>query len=87
MTAKTANLNIKLDPSVKEQADKVFSAMGMTTTSAVNIFIQRVINTQEFPFTPSAKTPALEAIEEYRNGNYETFSSKEDLMKDLLSDD
>ena len=38
--AKTATLNIRTDPIIKAQAEKIYQAFGITLTDAVNIFLR-----------------------------------------------
>lgn len=42
--------NIKIDPEVKKQAQKLFSDLGMDMTTAVNIFLRQAIKEQAIPF-------------------------------------
>ena len=35
---KTANINVRIDPEVKSNAERVFSSFGITVTDAINIF-------------------------------------------------
>jgi len=44
------SLNIKMDRSLKKQADALFSAMGMTMTTAVNVFVRQAVHEQAIPF-------------------------------------
>jgi len=37
--AKTANINIRVDPEVKSTVDGIFSHFGITVADAVNIFL------------------------------------------------
>ena len=39
--AKTATLNIRTDPIIKAQAEKIYQAFGITLTDAVNIFLRK----------------------------------------------
>ena len=48
--AGTTNLNIKVDRDLKDQADELFNAMGMTLTTAVNVFIRQSVQDQAIPF-------------------------------------
>lgn len=48
--ANTTNLNIKVDRDLKSQADILFNAMGMTLTTAVNVFIRQAVQDQAIPF-------------------------------------
>ncbi len=44
------NLNIRTDREVKEQADHVFAELGLTMTTAINMFLRAVIREQGIPF-------------------------------------
>ena len=46
----TTTLNLKVDPLVKEQAEKVFSQLGMPLSTAVNLFLNQVRLTGKLPF-------------------------------------
>lgn len=68
MSAMT-NLNIRMDKEVKEQSEKIFSELGITMTSAINIFLRTTIRENGIPFAlkldvPNAETAA--AIDEGR---------------------
>ena len=44
------SLNIKIDRDLKGQADELFNAMGMTLTTAVNVFVRQAVKEQAIPF-------------------------------------
>lgn len=46
----TVSTNIKLDPEVKEQAQLLFDNLGMSLSTAVNIFLKQAIREQSIPF-------------------------------------
>ena len=63
----TTNLNICTDKEVKDQADHIFSELGLTMTTAINVFLRTTIRMNGLPFelkldVPNATTAA--AIEE-----------------------
>ena len=39
--AKTANINIRIEPETKATAEKLFSSFGITITDAINIFLNK----------------------------------------------
>ena len=41
--AKTANINLRIEPSTKAQAEELFSSFGITVTAAINIFLRTSI--------------------------------------------
>lgn len=65
----TTNLNVRTNHEIKNQAEAVFNELGLTMTSAINIFLRASIREQGMPFpltlaTPNSVTKA--AIEEGR---------------------
>ena len=63
------NLNIRTSKETKEAAEKIFAELGISTSTAFNIFLKAVIRENGLPFdmrieTPNAET--LAAIEEGR---------------------
>lgn len=86
--AKSANLNIRIDPDTKAQAERLFSQFGITVTDAVNMFLHQSIIDGGLPFElkvdqPNAET--LAAIDDVNNGRNmsKPFSSVSALMEDL----
>jgi len=45
-----ASLNVKIDRSVKKEADSIANAMGMTLSTAINIFVRQMVNERAIPF-------------------------------------
>ena len=86
----TTNLNIRTEKDVKEQAEHIFSELGLNMTTAVNMFLRIVIRENGIPFplkldTPNETTAA--AIEEGRriaaDPNVRGYTSIEALRKAL----
>jgi len=48
--AKTATINIRIDPETKSSAEKLFSSFGITVTDAINIFLRKSIMEGGLPF-------------------------------------
>jgi len=48
--AGTTSLSIKIDSDLKHEADMLFNAMGMTLSTAVNIFMCQAVQEQAIPF-------------------------------------
>ncbi|MBS4761813.1 type II toxin-antitoxin system RelB/DinJ family antitoxin [Carnobacteriaceae bacterium zg-ZUI252] len=48
--AKTANINLRIDPIKKQQAESLFSSFGISVTDAINIFLNTAIMEGGFPF-------------------------------------
>jgi len=45
-----ASLNVKIDRSVKKEADSIANAMGMTLSTAINVFVRQMVNERAIPF-------------------------------------
>jgi DNA-damage-inducible protein J len=48
--AKTANLNIRIDPETKSGAEQLFSSFGITVSDAVAIFLRQSLMVGGLPF-------------------------------------
>ncbi|MET3356692.1 UNVERIFIED_ORG: DNA-damage-inducible protein J [Leuconostoc holzapfelii] len=77
-TMKKANLNVKIDPQLKAEAEEIFGDMGLTTTAAVNMFIKRVIDDRELPFKPRVTNSLDKALDDIEEGRSETFDTVDD---------
>ena len=65
----TTNLNIRTDKEIKEQAEQIFSDLGLNVTTAVNMFLRAVIRENGIPFDLKLEVPdevTAAAIEEGR---------------------
>jgi len=45
-----ASLNVKIDRLVKKEADSIANAMGMTLSTAINIFVRQMVSERAIPF-------------------------------------
>ena len=56
-----ANVNIRVDDAVKQQAESIFSELGLSMSAATSIFYRQVIRTGGIPFElkliPNGKAP------------------------------
>ena len=48
--AKSANLNIRIDPNIKESVEKLYRNFGITVSDAVNIFLRQSLMAGGLPF-------------------------------------
>lgn len=84
------NLNIRTDKEIKEKSDKIFSELGLTMTSAINMFLRATIRENGIPFSLKLDVPndtTKAAIEEGRKIAYDKdvrgYNSIDDLRKAL----
>ena len=65
----TTNLNIRTEKAVKDQAETIFNELGLTMTTAVNLFLRTAIREHGIPFELKLDVPndaTAAAIEEGR---------------------
>lgn len=65
----TTNLNIRTDKTIKDQANAVFSELGLNMTTAVNMFLRATVREHGIPFSLQLDVPSeatMAAIEEGR---------------------
>jgi len=48
--AKTANLYARIEPEVKEQAEEILEALGISTSSAISMYYKQIILHRGIPF-------------------------------------
>lgn len=52
--AKTEQIQIRVSPSDKEQAEELFKRYGLTTSAAIRLFLTRAIKENRLPFNCDA---------------------------------
>ena len=86
--AKTANLNIRIEPDTKRLAEELFGNFGMTVSEAVNVFLHQSVLYGGIPFEikmPNQET--LNILDDVRNHRNLAgpFKSTDELIEDLNS--
>ncbi|MBS5009167.1 MAG: type II toxin-antitoxin system RelB/DinJ family antitoxin [Streptococcus mitis] len=81
------SMSIRLDSEVKEQAQQVFSNLGMDMTTAINIFLRQAIQYQGLPFDVRLDEnrkllEVLTDLDQNRNMS-QSFESVSELMENL----
>lgn len=50
MAAKSSNLNARIEPELKEKAENILSALGISASSAINMFYKQIVLHGGLPF-------------------------------------
>ena len=86
----TTNLNIRIDKSVKDQAEAIFNELGLNMTTAINMFLRTTIREKGIPFSLKLDVPnelTAAAIEEGRqiaeDSNVKGYSNIDELKAAL----
>lgn len=88
------NINICMDADLKRQFEAFCADMGMTMTTAFNIFARKAVRENRIPFEISGDVPNIEtreAIQEAKRMKAnpslgKTYSDVDQMMEELLSD-
>ena len=84
----SVTIQSRVSPELKEQAEAVFSALGLSTADAIRVFLQQTVNVGGLPFQPTTKRPSpttLEALWELENGGGQAFQTTAELFADWKS--
>lgn len=95
MASLTSAINIQIDSETKRKATDILNDLGLSMSTAINIFLRQVIKKDGLPFevnNNNSNDDLLDAIEEIRDminnpQNYPSYTNREDLKKTLLKDD
>jgi DNA-damage-inducible protein J len=93
----TETIQIRVNPELKENVEKIFEKLGMSTSQAIKVFLAQVAMEKAIPFPLVVNEPEIEyiteeeeeelkkAYDDFKNGRYITVRNKEELRKYLDS--
>ena len=86
--AKTDTLHIRIEPSVKQRAEKTLNELGLSIADAINVFLNQVILHDGIPFEirkPRFNQETIQAIEDAKNGKNlsKTFENVDEMFEEL----
>ena len=94
MSTTTVNVTFRMDSDLKRQADSLFAELGMSLSTAFNIFVRQSLRDGGIPFDISLEKPnketiaaMLEAERIARDPNVKKYNSVKELFADLEKDD
>ena len=83
------NITISIDSDVKEQADALFSELGMDLNTAFNLFLKESLRVGGIPFELTPNKETTEAIEEAKRMTYDSsvkgYDNLDELFEELKS--
>lgn len=83
------SMNIRMDSDVKKKAEALFSEIGMTMTTAINIFLKQSIRENGIPFELKINQPNSETVAAIKEGEKiikdgnARFETVEEMFADL----
>lgn len=88
------NINIRVDSALKQEAEELFSDLGLSLSAAVSLFLRSAVNYDGIPF--EIKRPALNAetkaaLDEYEEmvqnpEKYKRYPSFDEVLDEVLGD-
>jgi len=82
--AKTAMTHARLTPEIKEQAEAILKELGISISTAYEMFYRQIIAHQGIPFDlhiPNQDT--LQAMRDARDGKGKKYDSVDEMFEDL----
>ena len=88
-----SSLTVRTNGSVKKEAQRIYSDLGLDLSSAINVFLKKSIEYGGFPFEVRAKTPNERLLEALREADdilagkvkAKAYSSFDEMMEDVMS--
>ena len=85
---KTDTLHIRVQPNVKQKAEKTLNDLGLSITEAVNVFLNQVILNDGIPFEirkPKYNKETIQAMEDTKNDKNlsKSFDSVDEMFEEL----
>ena len=82
----TTTVQIRMDADLKKEAEEMFHRMGLTMTSAMNLFVKTAVNRRQIPFAITDTRSELEndlADARAHRSMSRAFFSPDELFADL----
>lgn len=90
MSTTTVNVTFRMDSDLKRQADSLFAELGMSLSTAFNIFVRQSLRDGGIPFDISLEKPnketiaaMLEAERLVKDPNTKRYTDLDELFEDL----
>ena len=83
-------INVKVDVDIKIKSEQIFKELGLSTSSAINIFLKKVINCNGIPFELKlnnndmySKNDLFALLDEYKKGNINTIEKSLEELEEM----
>ena len=84
--ATNTTLNVRIEEEIKVKASRILEASGLTASSAVRMFLLRVIEDEALPFDPPRpNVKTRRAISAAQRGRLKSAKNSKTLVKDILA--
>lgn len=92
MTTETVNVNFRMEKNVKKQYEHLCKALGMSMSTAFNMFVNAMLRQNGLPFSTILENPneeTLQALDDAINHKniYGSYTSVKEMMEALNAPD
>ena len=88
----TTTVSFRTDADLRKDADRFFETVGMTMSTAINLYLRKIVMEQRIPFEISVPVMSKESVNALREaeelkkpGVGKVFKTVDELREDLLS--
>ncbi len=88
--AETINFSLRVDSNIKKQCESLYGELGLSLSTAINVFLRQSLRTGGFPFSvrldrPNKETEAalLEAERLLYDPNVKFYEDAEEALREL----
>lgn len=64
MATKTARINARMEPELKEQAEHILEGLGLSMTDAIRLYFKQIVHRKGIPFDVRIPNPETQAAME-----------------------
>ena len=94
MASLTSPINVMVDSATKEEATNILKDLGLSMSTAINLFLRQVIKNDGLPFEVKNRKPNKELLDSLKEAediinnkiNVNSYDNREHLKKSLLDD-
>jgi DNA-damage-inducible protein J len=89
--AKTATINVRMEPNIKKQAEDLFASLGISLSDAFNMFACQAVRDNGLPFRPTAEpyysAELRKALAEVERGETVAFEDTHAMFLEILAEE
>lgn len=73
----TSKINLCVDSETKKQAEAILSELGLNMTTAINVYLKKVVAEGGIPFELTVKNPNAETVDAIKEGKRIAYDKNE----------
>ena len=77
--AKTANVFVRVNPEIKDEAEQVLNQLGISLSTAIEMYLRQIALQERIPFELTTKTDHNNVFVKSKKSNAKNLSIKEEM--------